>query len=65
VRENFVQRFHRAHFFVVLKTSIPRHQDRSTTAVATVAGGHFGDVKGLAAQAGGGEAGLYKKDDQP
>ena len=39
-------------------------------AVATVAGGQFGDVNCgdvncLAAQAGSGEAGLYKKDDQP
>ena len=47
----------------------PRHAS-AAPAVATVAGGQFGDVNCgdvncLAAQAGSGEAGLYKKDDQP
>jgi len=37
----------------------------SAPAFAAVASDHFGDVNCVATQAGGREAGLSKKDDQP
>jgi hypothetical protein len=48
-----------------IKKALDADRAEAAPAVVAVAGGHFGDVNCFAAQAGGKEAGLYKKDDQP